>query len=125
MAYEIPGFSFPLPAAANYSVAATSGQFRLVKNTGGKAETTAAGQHAIGMRQNTPRLNEATTIVGSGIVFGECGAAVANGDLLASDSVGRVVKAVAGDYIIGEALETGSAAGILIAVLLHNSAAKA
>ena len=124
MAYEIPGFSFTMPSAADYRTG--NGQFRFVRNNGaGKAIQTVAGEHAVGVRQMKPNVNEAMTIVNSGIVFVEAGAAVANGDLVASDATGRAVTAAAGNYVLGEAMETASAAGVQIAVLLHNSAAKA
>jgi hypothetical protein len=124
MAYEIPGFSFPMPSAADYRTG--NGQFRFVRNNGsGKAVQTVLGEHALGVRQNKPNLNEAMTIVNSGIVFVEAGAAVANGALVTSDATGRAITAGVGNAINGEAMETASAAGVQIAVLLHNSAAKA
>lgn len=125
MAYEIPGFSFPLPSAADYRTG--NGQFRFVKNNGsGKAvQCSVAGERTLGVRQNKPNLNEAMTIVNSGIVFVEAGAAVANGALVMTDTTGRAITATATNTIAGEALETASAAGVQIAVLLHNSAAKA
>ena len=75
--------------------------------------------------QNTPNTNQAMTVVNSGIVFVEAGAAVANGALVTSDATGRAITATTGQSINGEALETASGAGVQIAVLLHNSAAKA
>lgn len=42
------------------------------------------------------------------------GAAVAAGDLLASDANGKAVKAAAGDFIIGQALEAATAADQVI-----------
>ena len=82
MAYEIPGFSFPLPSAADYRTG--NGQFRFVKVTStGKAQQTVAGESAIGVRQNTPNANEAMTIVADGIVLVEAGDRVpADGRLL-------------------------------------------
>jgi hypothetical protein len=124
MAYEIPGFSFTLPSAADYRTGA--GQFRFVNvNSSGKAVAAGAAGACIGVRQNKPNLNEAMTIVNSGIVFVEAGAAVANGALVTSDATGRAITAGVGNAINGEAMETASAAGVQIAVLLHNSAAKA
>lgn len=124
MAYEIPGFSFTLPSAADYRTG--NGQFRFVRNNGsGKAVQTVLGEHAIGVRQITPKTDEAMTIVNSGIVFVEAGAAIANGAFVTSDATGRAITAGVGNTINGEAMETASGAGILIAVLLHNSAAKA
>lgn len=124
MAYEIPGFSFPMPSAADYRTG--NGQFRFVRNNGsGKALQTVLGERAVGVRQNKPNVNEAMTIVGSGIVFVEAGGAVANGDLVSSDATGRAKTAAAGEFALGTAMETASGAGVQIAVLLHISAAKA
>lgn len=124
MAYEIPGFSFPLPSAADYRTG--NGQFRFVRvATTGKAVQTVLGERVAGVRQTTPRTDEAMTIVNSGISMVEAGGAVTAGDLVSSDATGRAKTAAAGEYIAGVALETATGAGIVIAVLLHNSAAKA
>lgn len=123
MAYEIPGFSFTLPSAADYRTG--NGQFRFVKvTTTGKAQQTVAGESAVGVRQNTPNTDEAMTIVNSGIVFVEAGAAVTAGDLVSSDATGRAILGTTGHYVNGTALETASGAGIVIAVLLRDGTAK-
>lgn len=120
MAYEIPGFSFPLPAGEDFSAAA---QFRFIDvSATGKAVNPAAGGSVIGVRQNRPKLNEATTIVNSGIVIVEAGAALAPGDLVAANALGQAVEAAGGNVTAGRALETASGAGIQIAVLLIPSA---
>jgi hypothetical protein len=118
-AYEIPGFSFSLPANADYSVEATSGQFRFVDvNSSSKAVTAGLAADAIGVRQNNPRANEATTIVSTGIVFVEAGEAIAAGDYIKSMANGLAGEAdTAGDYILGRAL-TGAASGEFCTVLL-------
>lgn len=124
MAYEIPGFSFTLPSAADYRTG--NGKFRFVKvAASGKAVQTVLGEAACGVRQITCNVNEAMTIVNSGVSIVEAGGAVAVGDLVSSDATGRAKKAATGEYVLGQALETASGAGIQIAVLLHNSAAKA
>lgn len=123
MAYEIPGFSFPLPSGADFTAGA---QFRFCDvSATGKAVNPAAGGSVIGVRQTRPRLNEATTIVHSGVSIVESGAAVTAGDLVATDSTGRVVTAAVGNVTVGRALESSTAAGIQIAVLLIPSAAQA
>lgn len=123
MAYEIPGFSFPLPAGADFSGGA---QFRFCDvSATGKVVNPGAGGSVIGVRQNRPKLNEATTVVHSGIVFVEAGAALAPGDLVASNAVGQAVAAASGNVTVGRALETASGSGIQIAVLLIPSAAAA
>lgn len=123
MAYEIPGFSFPVPAGADFSGGA---QFRFADlSATGKAVNPAAGGSVIGVRQNRPRLNEAATIVNSGIVFVEAGGALTPGDLVATNAIGQAVAAAAGNVTVGRAMETASGAGIQVAVLLIPSASAA
>lgn len=123
MAYEIPGFSFPLPAGADFSAGA---QFRFcdVSSTG-KVVNPSAGGSVIGVRQNRPKADHAATVVNSGISIVEAGEAVAVGDLVATDSTGRAAVAGAGDVTVGRALEAASAAGVQIAVLLVPAAVQA
>jgi hypothetical protein len=114
MAYEIPGFSYPLPAAADYSAS----QFRFVNvSAAGKAVVAGAGGRVCGVRNNKPKADEATTIVQTGISIVEAGAAVTAGDSVQSDASGRAITLAAG-IAQGIALETASAAGVFIAVLL-------
>lgn len=116
MAYEIPGFSFTLPAGADFSATA---QFRFVDvNNAGKAVAPTLGGTVVGVRQIKPRLNEACTIVHSGIVFVEAGAAITAGDMITTNAVGQALTAAAGNVVHGRALETATGAGIQIAVLL-------
>lgn len=123
MAYEIPGFSFTLVSNADYRTG--NGQFRFAKVLStGKTALAGAGELSVGVRQNTPNANEPTTVVNSGIVFVEAGAAVAGAALVTSDATGRGITATTGNYIHGQALEAASAAGVLFAVLLINGAAK-
>lgn len=120
MAYEIPGFSFPLPSSADYTGGA---QFRFVDllNTG-KAGNPTAGGRVIGVRQNRPKANEAMTIVASGVSIVEAGGAVTAGDLVATNAVGQAVTAAAGNAVVGRALESATGAGIQIAVFLTTGA---
>ncbi len=116
MAYEIPGFSFPLPSGADFRGAA---QFRFCNVDGtGKAVNPAAGGDVIGVRQNRPRLNEATTIVHNGISFVEAGGAIAAGAIVATDATGRAVVPAVGNRGVGRALVSAYGAGVQIAVLL-------
>jgi hypothetical protein len=115
MAYEIPGFSFPMVAA----VAMDGSQFRAVNvDAAGKAALPALGGRIIGIRQNQAKINEAVTVMHNGISFVEAGAAIAVGANVAVDATGRAITAVAGQEIIGTALEAASGVGIRIAVLL-------
>lgn len=116
MAYEIPGFSFPLPAGADFSGGA---QFRFcdVSSTG-KAVNPSAGGNVVGVRQTRAKLNEAATIVQSGVSIVEAGGAITAGALVATNNVGQAVTATTGNAVVGRALETASGSGIQIAVLL-------
>lgn len=117
MAYEIPGFLFPLPAGQDFRTGA--GQFRFLHiNAAGKVVAPAAGGPVVGVRQNKPNTNEATTIMHSGITFLEAGAAVAVGAEVTTDAAGAVVPAAVGNRVHGVALEAASGTGIQIAVLL-------
>lgn len=126
MAYEIPGFSFPLPAGEDFRPATNKGQFRFVTlSATGKAVAPAAGAQVIGVRQNRPNADEAVTIVQSGISFVEAGGAISPGDGVTTDATGRAVVAAVGNAVVGQALETASGAGVQIAVLLTPRAAVA
>lgn len=120
MAYEIPGFSFPIPAGADFSAGA---QFRFCDVSAlGKAVNPTALGRVIGVRQNRPKADEATTIVNSGISIVEAGGAITAGALVATNGVGQAVAAATGNTVVGRALETSTGAGIQIAVLLTTGA---
>jgi hypothetical protein len=117
MAYEIPGFSFTLVAAADQSAS----QFRFINvDSNGKGVTpSVAGQRVVGVRNNKPKSGEAATIVASGISIVESGAAVTVGGDVMTDTSGRAIDATGATAIVaGIALEAASAAGQFIAVLL-------
>lgn len=117
--YEIPGFSYSRPAAADYSVKATSGQFRFHKiNSAGNTLPCAALDRAIGVRQNNPKAGEATTLVHTGIVFVEAGEAIAIGDPITSGTAGVADVATGAQPVLGTAFSAAGAAGELICVLL-------
>jgi hypothetical protein len=117
MAYEIPGFSFTLPAGVDLSAA----EFSFVaQDVNGLANVPAAGARTIGALNNKPKLGESATIVNSGIAQVIAGAAipfVAGGTPVQCDASGRAVPFTSGFYC-GLALEVASGAGIIIAVLL-------
>lgn len=121
MAFEIPGFSFTLPAAADLSAS----QFRFVNadTTAGlsKAALPAAGGRAIGVLQNKPTAGLAATIVQTGIVKVEVGTGgVTAGDTVQCLADGRITVVAAGKYAVGIALATG-VIGTLVPVLLTPS----
>jgi hypothetical protein len=121
MAYEIPGFSFTLPAGADLSALLFRG---ITTNSSGKVVSPAAGAGIIGALNNKPKSDEAATVVNSGIAQMEAGATIvlASGlTPLKVDNVGRVVPQAGSGVVVGYALEAAAASGIIIAVLLTGS----
>lgn len=118
MAYEIPGFSFTLPAGVDLSTSLFRG---VATDANGKVVLPGAGTWIVGALNNKPRLDEAATIVNTGVAQMEAGAAI---PLLAGrtpvkvDATGKVVPQGGTGVIIGSALEAASGSGIIIAVLL-------
>lgn len=126
ISFEIPGFSWSLPSAADLSTG--NGQYRFVSvNTSSQAiATVATTGHAIGVRQNKPRAGEATTIVSNGISWVEAGEVVAAGETVkamgATTAAGCAGDAdTSADMIHGMCI-VGGAAGELISVLLSTPA---
>jgi hypothetical protein len=68
-----------------------------------------AGAGAVGLLDNLPKLGSAARIVTGGTAKGRAGAAYAVGVALKSDANGRLITAVAGDRIVGIAMEAALA----------------
>lgn len=119
-AHEIPGFSFTLDAAADWSVEATTGQYRFVTvDSAGRAAAPTANGSAIGVRQNTPPQYGATTVVTSGVTWVEAGEVIAPGEFVKTDAAGKAMDAdTTGDIILGVCLTGAGADGELCTVLL-------
>lgn len=110
MAYEIPGKKITVMMAASYA----AGQYRATTlNSSGLGAVPAAGAKIIGIVQNKPADADAGEIMTSGISKMEAGAAIAAGADVAVDSSGRGVTAVAGDEVIGQAMEAAGASGVI------------
>lgn len=81
------------------------------------------GLQASGVLLNKPaaagREAEVQPLTGGAKCRVVAGGVITAGALVASDSSGRVVTAISGDYIVGEAEEAADAAGDIITVLLH------
>lgn len=128
LAWEIPGFSFSLPANADYSAEGTY-QFTpvtAVASTGTGINTPTAlapvastGDPIIGILQNNPTLGEGGTVVTNGISIVLAKDVFAIGDKLMACPSGGVLKATSGNYQIGLALGVGAAA-TYVPVLLIN-----
>ena len=116
MAYEIPGFSFSLPAAADYSAE----QYKFVKiNTSGQAVLVAAlGVDVTGVLVNDPAAaGRPATVVTSGVVKVYAGATVTVGAKVVADATGRAIIAD-GPKAIGTFLTAG-AVGEVVSILLE------
>ena len=121
MAYEIPGFTFTLPAGADFT---TGAQFRFGAVTAaGTVINPTLGGLVIGVRYSKARLGEAATIVHSGIALVESGdATIVAGSLVSTTVNGTAKVAAIGEYVVGQAMESSAATGIVIAVLLGTRA---
>jgi len=129
MAFEIPGFSFSLPANIDMSSEAAY-QFTpvaVVPATGTGINTpqaiapvAATGDPAIGVLQNNPQLAEAGTVMVGGISKILLGGTVTIGQLLMATPSGGFQVATSGKYAVAQALEAGSSGQIITGLLLHN-----
>ena len=132
IAFEIPRFLVGVwPANIDMSLEATY-QFSVVDlvyvtGTGvtgfaGAAlgAPVSAGSPALGVLQNNPQLNEAGTVMITGISKAKIGiGGVALNQLLATDTDGTLIAAGSGQYAIAKALMDASQ-GDVAAVLLSN-----
>lgn len=122
MAYEIPGFTFSLPAGADFS-AVNNYRFVSINSSGQAIVPIAAGAVAIGVRYGKVATGRPVTIVATGIALAESGdATIVAGSLLGVTATGAVRVALTGDYIVGTALEASASVGVIIAVLLGTRA---
>lgn len=85
-------------------------QYYCVKvDAAGKAALCGAGEPGVGILQDPMAAGYAARVMALGISYAIYGGAVTAGDKVASDAAGKLVTAVAGDYVIGIAMETGVA----------------
>jgi hypothetical protein len=116
MAHEILNVCYSRPVAADYSAS----QYRFMRvNSSGQWARAGDGEDADAVLQNDP---DAANKAGSGALPGcvtkiESGGTITAGGLVASDSVGRAVDVVSGDYILGRAVEGSSSAGDYVTLL--------
>lgn len=121
-AFEIPGFQWTLPAAADLSAS----QFRFVNAdttaAGSRAALPAAGGRAIGVLQNKPNAaGIAASIMTDGVSKVEVGVGgVTAGDTVQCLADGRITVVASAKYAVGIALATG-VVGTLVPVLLTPS----
>ena len=116
MAYEEALKNITVPANADLS--ALQFTFMLV-NGSGKLANPAAGGAVRGVLQNDPDAADVPgTLAISGVSRITCGAAVTAGDQLTPGTSGKAVLAATGDVVAGQALETGTGDGSVIAMVL-------
>jgi hypothetical protein len=112
------------PGTADQDLSAHT--FRAVKKTATGVDFCLAGERAIGVLQNKPKITEGCTVRGGGtskvVVDGSVTPGnIASGDKLKSDAVGRGVRTVTdGDEVFGIALEPSTATGDIIEALMVN-----
>lgn len=116
MAYEIPAFSFTLPAAADHS----ANQYLFCTcNSSGQAAVAGAGVTAIGVIQNKPTSGKATEIFSApGISKVRAGAAVAVGAKVMANASGQGITATSTNQGLGIALTAAANANEVISVKL-------
>jgi hypothetical protein len=104
----------------------STNQFRAVKFTADDTVgVTAAGQDATGIQQDMPAAaGRGCRVRMLGTSKAVAGAAFAAGALLASDATGRLIVAVAGNYVVGRANQAALAAGDIVEVTVLCAGAK-
>lgn len=118
-AWEMPGFAFSLPSAADYS--ADSGYaytFVDVNSSGKGVRVSTLGADGIGVKQNKPRLDEAMAIVHNGVSFAVASAAITAGAYVSVAATGKVKTAATGERTVGRALVGAGGADELISLLI-------
>lgn len=114
MGYEVPSFTINLVAGADLSAK----QYHAVKvDANGNMIAAGAGEVSVGILQDDPSTGQTGTVMVHGVTRAVYGATVAAGASLAADANGKLVAAVAGNAVIGIALQ-GGVAGQLGTVLL-------
>ncbi len=114
MSYEVPGFKLGTLTAASDL---TAKQFCFAKVSGvNQADLALAADKAIGIIQNKPAINTAVELMVNGVSKVLAGAAVTAGAAVGPDATSRAISAPTN--IVAVALETATAAGQLIAVLI-------
>jgi len=102
------------------SLAAAQFLFAVDDGAGNAAVNAVLGGPSVGVIQNDPAANEATSLMVYGISKVVAGAAIASGALVSSDASGRAITqpGVAPNHQLGIAWEAATAAGQIISVLL-------
>jgi hypothetical protein len=119
VAYEIDKLTISLPVASDLS----AHQYCAVNVDGsGNAVLPADGGVAIGVLQNDPKGGQTAAVRVEGVSFMVAGGAVNAGQLVSVDANGQATPAQSGNHVLGIALDSASAAGEQISVLLKSVA---
>ena len=113
--FENPILVTSLPAGADLS----SSQYLVLTNNAGNAELAGVADIPYGILQNKPDADGTASLMQVGISRAIAGAAIALNAAVASDANGKLRTAVAGDTPCGRALESASADGDVICILLN------
>lgn len=121
MAYESPQTTIAgQVAAADLS----SHQYKFAVLTSTGVNVAGANVFAPAVIQNKPTSGQAVTLFGAGSISKVvAGAAITRGAQVMSDASGRAITAATGGIICGRALETVTAAGQIVSVLLGGNGA--
>lgn len=116
MSFNSPKLDFTVEASADLS----ADQFRAVRVVAAGAEVAATlDGDTVGILQNNPdAAGQACVVQNKGVAQAQVGAAVARGDRLVVDAAGDLIPIGANTNPVATALEAGSGANSIIAVLL-------
>ncbi len=121
MAFEIPGFAFTLPAAADLS--ASQYTFVTIDASGEAVLPATTGEAVIGVLQNKPTVQgQAASIMVNGISKIVAPAStLANGDLVEASTDGEAIPLAAGGFGVGRIVggSSGGAGRVLSVQLGH------
>lgn len=116
MAFDIHGTDITLEAGADLSA---KQYFFVTLASDGQIDPTGDGANADGVLQNDPdAAGKPATVRICGVSKVVAGAAITKGDAVASGSAGKAKTAASTNRVLGRALQTSTADGQIIAVLL-------
>ena len=122
MAFEESLETITMIAGADYSDGSAHYRFVVPTSTAKTlVRASAAGANADGICQDEPSEGHASCIAIGGVSKVIAGAAITAGAKIMSDDQGRAVTATSGNYVLGTAINSAAAAGIVIPVLFSKN----
>jgi hypothetical protein len=119
VAYEIDLLTISLPTETDLSAK----RFCAVTvDSNGYAVMPQDGGVAIGVLQNDPKAGQTAAVRVYGVTYMVAAAAINTGQLVTTDGNGQAKPAAAGNHVIGIALDSVTAAGEVVSVLLKSVA---